>query len=212
MTQERPPATLYYVHDPMCSWCWAFRPVWQQALQQLPVGLGVRQLLGGLAPDSDEPMPASMQRYLQQTWRSIQQRVPGTRFNFDFWTRCQPRRSTYPACRAVIAARLQDPASETGMVEAIQQAYYLRALNPSEESTLIALAGELGLDQARFAGDLVDAETQQTLLQEIAQARALGGDSFPSLFLVRGPESHRLQHDYRAPEHLLRQVAALIDA
>ncbi|MCW8908857.1 MAG: DsbA family protein [Sedimenticola sp.] len=211
MSEESPRATLYYVHDPMCSWCWAFRPVWQEILQRLPAGLVVRRLLGGLAPDSDEPMPESMQRYLQQTWHSILQRVPGTRFNFDFWSRCRPRRSTYPACRAVIAARRQDPASESGMIEAIQEAYYLRALNPSDETVLTGLAGELGLDSARFGEDLVAAETQQALLQEIGQARALGGDSFPSLFLVRDGECRRLQHDYRDPEPLLRQVEGFID-
>jgi len=211
MNQERAPATLYYVHDPMCSWCWAFRPVWQQIQRQLPPGVVVRRLLGGLAPDSDEPMPASMQRYLQQTWDTIQQRVPGTRFNFDFWTRCRPRRSTYPACRAVIAARLQDPDSEVRMTGAIQEAYYLRALNPSEASTLVALAGELGLDSPRFAKDLAAPETQQALLQEIAQARSLGGDSFPSLFLVRGSDCRRLQHDYRDPPPLLRQLEGLLD-
>jgi len=41
-------------------------------------------VLGGLAPDSDQPMPEQMQRYLQQTWQRFQQVVPGTRFNFDF--------------------------------------------------------------------------------------------------------------------------------
>ncbi|MFT6977114.1 MAG: putative protein-disulfide isomerase, partial [Shewanella psychromarinicola] len=23
-----PNTTLYYVHDPMCSWCWGYRPTW----------------------------------------------------------------------------------------------------------------------------------------------------------------------------------------
>jgi putative protein-disulfide isomerase len=22
--------TLYYVYDPMCSWCWGYKPVWLQ--------------------------------------------------------------------------------------------------------------------------------------------------------------------------------------
>jgi hypothetical protein len=35
--------------------------------------------------------------------RRIERSVPGTKFNFEFWSRCRPRRATYPACRAVIA-------------------------------------------------------------------------------------------------------------
>ncbi|MGB5741033.1 MAG: DsbA family protein, partial [Sedimenticolaceae bacterium] len=90
---------LIYIHDPMCSWCWGFRPTFEQLCASLPRHVAVRRLLGGLAPDSDQPMPADMQMRLQQTWRRIQQRIPGTRFNFDFWRVCDPRRSTWPACR-----------------------------------------------------------------------------------------------------------------
>ena len=28
----KPSVTLYYIHDPMCSWCWAFRPVLDRSL------------------------------------------------------------------------------------------------------------------------------------------------------------------------------------
>ena len=52
---------LYYVHDPMCSWCWGFRETWQLVLQQLPKKVHTYYLLGGLAQDSDEPMPKEMQ-------------------------------------------------------------------------------------------------------------------------------------------------------
>ena len=92
-------ATLYYIHDPMCSWCYAFRPVWEQIQQQLPVDIRVQYVLGGLAPDSDQPMPLETRAYVQDQWHKIIQTVPGTVFNFDFWEQCQPRRSTYRDCK-----------------------------------------------------------------------------------------------------------------
>jgi protein-disulfide isomerase-like protein with CxxC motif len=51
--------TLIYVHDPMCSWCWGFADVYEELLEQLPPEVEIRRLLGGLAPDSDAPMPES---------------------------------------------------------------------------------------------------------------------------------------------------------
>ena len=93
---------LYYVHDPMCSWCWGFRPTWQKIQEGLSDDVEVRYLLGGLAPDSQEPMPKSMQLDIASYWGKIQQHISGTEFNFDFWEKCKPRRSTYPACRAVL--------------------------------------------------------------------------------------------------------------
>ncbi|HEY9099513.1 MAG TPA: DsbA family protein [Thiobacillus sp.] len=199
-------ATLYYIHDPMCSWCWGFSPAWQQIRAQLPAELPVVYLLGGLAPDTQTPMPQDMQAKLQQTWHTISQRL-GTRFNFDFWTLCQPRRSTYPACRAVLAAQQQD-AGDT-MIAAIQHAYYLNARNPSDDATLIELAKEVGLDAARFTQQLNDPATQHELVRQIAQGQALGARGFPSLIYSNDAGNHFIRHDYLDPGVTLDQIRRL---
>ena len=95
--------------------------------------------MGGLAPDIDRPMHQDLQDTIRGIWRTIQRTVPGTEFNFGFWESGHPRRSTYPACRAVIAARHQGN-YEVAMIDGIQRAYYLHARNPSYDATLIALA------------------------------------------------------------------------
>lgn len=200
--------TLIYVHDPMCSWCWGFDPTRRAILAGLPADMSVRRLLGGLAPDSDQPMPEGMRAGLQQTWQRIATMIPGTRFNFDFWKNNTPRRSTYPANRAVIAARLQDESADPAMTAAIQRAYYLEARNPSDNSTLIELAGEIDLDRERFAADLTAASTHAALLDEIGQARALGIDSFPSLAVINAGKLRHIRLDYLDPEAMLREIEA----
>lgn len=201
---------LYYVHDPMCSWCWGFEPTRACLFAALADRLSIRRLVGGLAPDSEAPMPEAMQLGLQQTWRRIQQMIPGTRFNFDFWAKCAPRRSTYPANRAVIAARLQDPAFDPLMTRRIQQAYYLEARNPSDNDTLIELAADIGLDAERFAQDLTDAATEQQLRAEIQHARSLGIDSFPGVAVVdAGASVHHIGLNYTDAQAMLAQIEAL---
>lgn len=201
---------LLYVHDPMCSWCWGFRPVLTRLCSQLPEEIRFRRLLGGLAADSDQPMPRAMQQQLRQTWEQIQLRIPGTRFNYDFWANCLPRRSTYPACRAVIVARMLDAHKEGDMILAIQQAYYLRGMNPSDTSTLVGLAGELALDRKQFAywleGDTVEAQLQA----EIAEARLLGASSFPTLLLKSGQAHQVVPLDYTSSRSMLDTIQSLI--
>ncbi len=77
-------STLYYIHDPMCSWCYAFKPVYQVLLKQLPDFVSSVSLLSGLAPDTDQPMSLEMQQQLKATWQRIEQQVLGIRFNYDF--------------------------------------------------------------------------------------------------------------------------------
>ena len=199
-------STLIYVHDPMCSWCWSFRPVWQAVKQGLSDDVEVRYLLGGLAPDSQIVMPKDMQHAIRGTWQRIQQEVPGTEFNYAFWEKNQPRRSTYPACRAMIACRMQQPSLEQTMLLAIQQAYYLNAKNPSDEIVLVNLAEQIGLDVKQFAVDIRSEFCQNTLLQELKQCRDIGVSSFPSLVLIKGKSHVVLDLDYSNSKTILDQI------
>ncbi|MBT3058377.1 MAG: DsbA family protein [Candidatus Thiodiazotropha sp.] len=203
---------LYYIHDPMCSWCWGFRPTLEALLAALPGALSCSRLLGGLAADSSSPMPDEMRIRIQATWREIERRIPNTRFNFDFWSRNTPRRSTYPACRAVIAARILNPDAEVMMILAIQQAYYLEARNPSDDSTLGEIAREIGLDQQRFSELLNHHSTQQALESEIAETLRLGVRSFPGLVLQLGQGMWPVAVDYLSPEPMLEQIHNILDA
>ncbi|MGZ0080072.1 DsbA family protein [Methylomonas sp. YC3] len=200
---------LYYFHDPMCSWCWAFRPLWNDIVSGLPENVIAQRILGGLAPDTDQPMPLEMQTKLKGIWQKIQQVVPGTQFNFDFWEKCLPRRSTYQACRAVIAARNQDPAYEEAMILAIQQAYYLEARNPADLNTLIELANQIGLDRGQFIAIIKSPAVNQVLMQEIEFMQRLGVKGFPTLLLEREGKFTNITNDYIDTNNALNQIKLL---
>jgi len=199
-------AVLYYVHDPMCSWCWGFRNTFQQLLGQLPESIALTRLVGGLAPDCDAAMPQVMQDKLQKTWQHIQQNIPGVEFNYDFWTNCSPRRSTYPACRAVIAASRQGNHVEDAMIMGIQTAYYLQARNPSDISTLSEIAGEIGLDRSRFDTDIKSDLVEKEFQLQLQQCRSMHANSFPSLVLKTHETFHPIPVDYNSADNMLHQI------
>ncbi len=200
---------LTYVHDPMCSWCYAFEPARRQLFDALDGRIPIERLVGGLAPDSDEPMPAAMRQMLQQTWHRIEQVVPGTQFNFDFWERCEPRRSTYPANRAVLAAREQGREFDELVTARIQRAYYLEARNPSDNETLIELAQDIGLDRSQFAEALISPRVEAALRDEIGRARAIGADSFPSLIVAVEGRLLRIGIDYNDADAMRREIESI---
>ena len=199
---------LYYIHDPMCSWCWAFSPTLTALTKALPTHIGLYKLLGGLAPDTNQPMPTAMREQIRATWRHIQTSVPGTRFNFDFWDHCQPRRSTWAACRAVLIA------AESGlgdsMNSAIQHAYYLQARNPSDDTVLIDLANALGLNTQSFAAALNSKPVHAQLQAQMQHCRNLGVDSYPSLVLRSGNDHWPVAVNYQHADTMLATINALI--
>lgn len=201
---------LYYFHDPMCSWCYAFQPVWTEIKSGLPDEIIVKGIVGGLSPDDDKPMPQSVQGYIQQCWHRIQEVVPGIEFNFDYWEKCEPRRSTYPACRAVIAATKQAGKYEEIMTHAIQKAYYQDARNPSDLQTHIQIATELELDVPAFEEDIVSEDTNRELNRQVSFAKQLGVPGFPCLVLSTEDGFMQVPHDYNNAQIALDVIHELL--
>nr|WP_246540075.1 DsbA family protein [sulfur-oxidizing endosymbiont of Gigantopelta aegis] len=213
----------------MCSWCYAFKPVLASLRQQLPDDMEFVALLGGLAPDTNDPMPEAMRQQLQDTWRRIEIKVPGIEFNHDFWDKwqqTQPRRATYPACRAVIAAHsfdfleMDSPDShqfENLMIAAIQKAYYQQALNPSDKQILITLAETIGLDRSAFKKVLEAEACQLELDKQIAQSQQMNARSYPSLVLgitqndSKNSSFWPVSIDYRNAESMLETINMLLE-
>ena len=195
---------LYYIHDPMCSWCWGFSQTLTDLIAELPENIEVIRLLGGLAPDSDEAMSPVMQEQIKTNWLRIEETIAGVKFNFDFWTKNIPRRSTYPACRAVIAARQQGEEYDVAMTQAIQRAYYQEARNPSDNSTLIEVAGELNLSTSKFENDFFSDDIENEFIHEMVFSRELYAESYPSLVLVIGDESFTIKINYNN-SHVMKE-------
>jgi len=171
----------------------------------------IKTIVGGLAPDTTKLMPVELQQKIKQTWHRIEQTVPNMLFNYDFWIINTPVRSTYPACRAVLAARQQGADVEDKMIGAIQTAYYQKAKNPSLESTLLECALEVGLDANRFADDLTSNEIEEVLQNEIRKARKLGVISYPSLLLEHNGRLFPVTVDYLDHETMIREIVSILD-
>jgi len=203
--------TLFYVHDPMCSWCYAFDSSLTALQKELPYFIRIKKIIGGLAPDTTQPMPVELQKTIQQTWRRIEQTVPNMLFNYDFWIINRPVRSTYPACRAILAARQQGADFEDKMIGAIQAAYYQKAKNPSLSSTLLQCALEVGLAVDKFANDLTSDEIEEELQNEISTARSLSVISYPSLLMEHDGRLFPVSVDYLDHETMIREIASILE-
>lgn len=204
---SRSESCFYYVHDPMCSWCWAHLPVWQKLEACLLELVPVQYVLGGLAPDCDLPMSTEQQKAISGYWKHINNLL-GTQFNFKFWSENIPRRSTYPACRAVLAASQQNAMHEMNV--ALQKAYYLRAMNPSDTATHLILAEELGLNISQFCDDLRSAKLAEKFNQQLALARSLPIQGFPSMVLQHQGRLYPIRLDYKDHFAALAQVKTIL--
>jgi len=190
----------------MCSWCYAFDTVLTEIESLLPDSISLTKVIGGLAADSDTPMPAYLINTIQSAWQQIEKTVPQVQFNFEFWSKNQPFRSTYPACRAVLAAKKQSSDFENKMIQQIQWAYYKNAENPSLNETLILCAERIGLDVELFKIDFTSQEIELALQKDIQFSRSLAVSSYPSLRLDIGNQIVAINIDYNSAQNVLKQI------
>lgn len=139
--------------------------------------------MGGLAPDNTQPMDDDLKQAISSYWYQIEKRAQVS-FNHDFWRLNTPYRSTYPACRAVIAADRLIEQGAVKMAKAIQSAYYLEAKNPSLEATLVDCASSIGITANQFIEVFKSASTEQQFEQHLTLAHQLQVTGFPALFYI----------------------------
>jgi len=109
----------------------------------------------------------------------------GTTFNYEYWRRNTPRRSTYPACRAAIAAGQMRDGGLAEMVYGIQKAYYLEARNPSLPEVLCDIAESIGLERDTFYRTWQSESVEKAFTINLELVRRMGVQGFPTVIALR---------------------------
>jgi putative protein-disulfide isomerase len=175
---------LWYVADPMCSWCWGFSPVIEVVREAYRERLKIALVLGGLRPGESVPMTAQARDDILHHWHQVQVRT-GQPFRFDHALPDGFIYDTEPASRAVVTAGSLDPAHIFDLFKAIQAAFYAEGRDVTQASVLAELAAGLGIDAAVFL-QAFDSESARARTQaHFLQARKMGVRGFPALILQR---------------------------
>lgn len=199
-----------YVMDPMCAWCYGFQPELDRFLEQHP-SAEVNWIMGGLAPDTKEPMSENLKEAISSYWHQIE-KVSQVTFNHSYWERNIPYRSTYQACRAVIAAEKLAARSSPNMAKAIQSAYYRGARNPSLDETLIDCAGTIGLCEEQFSAVLHSKETELEFQKHLAITHHLYVSGFPALFYInKENQAYPLTHGFCKADALFERFSSIAE-
>ena len=208
-------ATLHYIHDPLCGWCYAAQPLVGAALAQLGGRLALHLHGGGLFGEPRRVDAALAQHIVHSDERIA--RLTGQPFGDAYKQGLLAEDGTVlfslPAIAAVLAAEALDPTQAYPMLAAIQNAHYQRGLRVAEPAVLAELAEEIGLDGAQFALAWAQADGHAVFEHVQASRRLLGeagGQGFPGFVLEVDGRRTLLPHHhwYGKPEAFVQMLAA----
>jgi putative protein-disulfide isomerase len=178
-------ATLHYIYDPFCGWCYAAAPLVKAAREVLPV----RAHGGGMmAGARRQPVTPQLRDYVMPHDRRIAQ-ITGQPFGQAYFEGLLRDTSAVfdsaPPIAAVLAAdRLAGRGLD--MISCLQTAHYVDGRRIADRDVLIEMAGTIGLDAAAFALALDDAESGE-VQSHIGETRRMmdhvGARGFPSFAL-----------------------------
>jgi putative protein-disulfide isomerase len=205
-----PVGTLYYFGDPMCSWCWGFKPVLEQLDVEYPELRRVT-VMGGLRGGDPVPMGDDLAAMIQNAWQRIEE-TTGQPFNHDFWQKHRPLMTTWPACRAVLAAKELDPTRQWPFMVAMFEAYFTGMLDPTKRETHLTVAQSLGFNIRQFETMLDSPRIEEALQQDLQLTQQYGVTGFPTVVLSLGKDNYLISPGYQPVEVLRRAINAAYKA
>lgn len=193
-------ATLHYIYDPLCGWCYGAEPLVTAATRV--AGLDVQLHAGGLWPEPTR-LPDETRRYIQQADARIAA-MSGQSFGEAYLSGLllDPAMvlESRPPIAAILAAQSLAPEKALPMLRAIQRAHYVEGRRVVEPGVLCDIAAEIGLDRAAFAAALPAAPADEHIGATRRLMQQVGAGGFPAFVLERGGRGSRVPHQRYASD------------
>ncbi|WP_017901571.1 DsbA family protein [Pseudomonas asplenii] len=181
------PATLHYIYDPLCGWCYGAKPLVQAASQVLPVTLHGGGMMAG---NNRQFVSPNLRDYVMPHDRRIAE-YTGQPFGQAYFEGLLRDSSAVfdsaPPTSAVLAAEALGGRG-LELLGKLQTAHYLEGRRIADADVLLELATELGLEPQAFQAAF-ERNGGAVAAEHFKNSRALlsrvGGQGFPTLVLER---------------------------
>ena len=187
--------------DPACSWCWAFQPVSTLFEYEFRDLITIRHAMAGLR---DRP-PADADFFAEQCRKAGE--VFEMPFDCGIWKK-RLLRSTFPACRAVVAASLIDPGASSRLLRRLREAFHVEQVLIDDAETILGLATEVGIDVEALGENLASGRVEALFDRDRNEA-SRHGFGLPTLVFRGGNEPPTVLEGAVPYEDILAAIAAL---
>lgn len=209
-------ASLIYIADPMCAWCYGITPELEALKESLP-GLPVHVIVGGLRIGEPPVVDDAFRDRLRNQWTQVAERAP-LPFDDGALTATGFKGDTVAGCRAIVTARLLAPAAALPVCSAILRAFHAEGRDVTKPETLAAIAvpvlreAGVDIDEAGFLALYASDEAALATQEDFRQTRHWGVDGFPALILERDGQLDLISLGYQQLPQLVEKMLALVEA
>ena len=186
--QPKKTIDLYYVTDPICSHCWALEPTLRRFKEEYGHYFNFHTVMGGLLEKWDggpvDPGngifgPADVAGHWREVGEHYRMPIDGTLMIHD------PVQSSFPPSRVykVIQQNHGDEKADEYLRRA-REALFAFNQNIGEESILIEIVNNIGLDGKAIIKEAENENGHALLKEDFQRSASLGARGFPSIIMV----------------------------
>lgn len=191
---------LFFVVDPMCSWCWGFHPVIESLRKNHQKHYTFSLVVGGLRSSGQMVWNEESKAFLKSHWDSVAQRT-GQPFSPRLLNRTSFDYNTYPACKALVTVReLWGEEAAFKYLSKIQYAFYAKG---EDITSLGVLTSYITEDKKAFEDFYRSPRAERLMLHDFDKARAMGANAFPSTVHIDEAGHMLCMKGYRTAEEIL---------
>jgi predicted DsbA family dithiol-disulfide isomerase len=185
-SQKKKSIDVYYVTDPICSHCWALEPVLRRFVEQYGHYVNFHTIMGGLLEKwdgfADVSNGISSPSDVAGHWREVGEhsRMP---IDGTVWLE-NPIQSSYPPSRVFKVIQKHNGEIANVFLRRVREAVFVFNQNIAENSVLIGIVNNLGLDGEKIVKEAELPIGQQLLTEDFALASQLGVRGFPTIIML----------------------------
>jgi putative protein-disulfide isomerase len=197
-----PKKMLYFVLDPMCSWCWGFAPIVDAVREAFGETYAISPVMGGLRGKGEMQWDADAKNHLRKHWQAVAKKT-GQPFDESLLEKEHFEYDTTPACKAVVTVReLLGEDAAFRYLHAIEHAFYAQGIDITKPRLLQGYYEQLFGNSGKFAFFFLSERAEVLTEHDFAKARSMGANSFPSIVLVNEAGHMVCQKGYRSFEEI----------
>ena len=185
-------ATLHYIYDPLCGWCYGAEPLLHAAHSVLPIQLHGGGMMTGANRQSVSPQ---LRDYVMPHDRRIAEYTGQPFGEAYFEGLLRDHDAVFDSAPPITAVLAAEKIAGRGLelLARLQTAHYVEGRRIADRDVLRDLAESIGLDSQVFNAaftEILGADTQAHIKNSRQWLAKIGGQGFPTLALEHDEQLH----------------------
>ena len=200
---------VYYVADPMCSWCYGFTPQFEKIYEKYSKLVDFEIIVGGLNTETNKKLDLEMRDSFKDHWQHIHKET-GMPFDYAILNEKDLVYNTELPCRAVVAVKNLDYSLHIRYFKLLQKSFYTQNKNITKKEVVAQIASELGIDKETFLKKLDDPQIKVETKENFERVEKNGIEGFPTLIFVSDKETKLLNTGYTKHHKIEKMLDKLL--